>query len=114
MIPARVKIGAALLVALCAFTVFGTFMFADWDDTQAVPLAILVLAVGLGMLVGALALVLGRTWAVPVVLTLVALHLIFNLANLAIGETFVVVFVALALAVAFLVTRPTTRSAGRT
>jgi hypothetical protein len=81
--PGRDRVAAALLVLVGLFTIAGTFVFADWSDGIMVPFSLMTLALGAGLIAGAVALVRGVPGARPALLALVALHLVFDLSNIA-------------------------------
>ena len=99
-LPGRLKVAAGLLIPIGLLTLVGSFVFAEWQDSQLVPFTILTLAIGVGMIGGAVAVLRGNAAAVPLLLTLCGLHLVFDIANIVVaGETEVAPFALLQLAI---------------
>ena len=106
-LPGRLKVAAALVIPIGLLTLVGAFVFAEWQDSQLVPFSILTLAMGVGMIGGAVALLRGNAAAVPVLLTLGSLHLVFDIANIVVaGETEVAPFALLQLAILVMLAKP--------
>jgi hypothetical protein len=105
-LPARLKVAAGATVVIGLMTLIGSFVFAEWHDSELVPFTILALAMGGGMIGGAVVLLRGNAGAVAPLLTLVGLHLVFDIANIVVaGETEVAPFTLLQLAILAILAR---------
>lgn len=95
--PVGVTAAAAAAIPLATLTVLGALIFnlIGADRPQLYVEGGLLVLWGIGYAVGAVGLLARRKWARPLLLALLPLHAALNVAKVAGGETFSVIFLVL-------------------